>query len=84
MVLWSIVAISQCALKGRTSFLATRALLGILEVSYRPRRMLYMKSLTSIGRIYTRYCSLALLFLYIPGAPNPIKVRLVIINSSRP
>lgn len=32
MVLWSIVACSQAALKGRPTFLATRALLGILEV----------------------------------------------------
>ena len=32
IVLWSIVAISQCALTGRGSFLATRALLGLLEV----------------------------------------------------
>jgi hypothetical protein len=32
MVLWSVVACSQAALKGKGSFLATRALLGILEV----------------------------------------------------
>lgn len=32
MVLWSIVAMAQAALSGRASFLATRALLGILEV----------------------------------------------------
>jgi hypothetical protein len=32
MVLWSIVAMSQCALVGKQSFYATRALLGMLEV----------------------------------------------------
>lgn len=32
MTLWSIVAAAQCALTGKSSFLATRALLGILEV----------------------------------------------------
>lgn len=34
MVLWSVVAISQCALTGRASFLCTRSLLGFLEVRY--------------------------------------------------
>ena len=31
--LWSIVAMSQAALPGRASFLATRSLLGLLEVT---------------------------------------------------
>ena len=33
MVLWSIVAMSQAAIKTRSAFLLTRALLGMLEVS---------------------------------------------------
>lgn len=32
ITLWSIVAMSQCALTGKSSFYATRALLGVLEV----------------------------------------------------
>lgn len=32
IVLWSIVAITQCALTNRKTFLVTRALLGVLEV----------------------------------------------------
>jgi hypothetical protein len=34
MVLWSIVAVSQAAIHTKSQFLVTRALLGILEVSY--------------------------------------------------
>lgn len=33
MVLWSIVAMSQAAIKNKRAFLATRSLLGMLEVS---------------------------------------------------
>lgn len=44
MVLWSIVAMSQAALNGRASFLATRALLGILEV-FPSRDILYHPNL---------------------------------------
>jgi hypothetical protein len=36
MVLWSIVAASQYALSGRTSFLACRALLAILQGGFIP------------------------------------------------
>jgi hypothetical protein len=34
IVIWSVIAMSQVALQGRRSFLVTRALLGILEVSH--------------------------------------------------
>jgi hypothetical protein len=33
--LWSIVAMSQCALSGKKSFYATRSILGLLEVRAR-------------------------------------------------
>lgn len=36
MTIWSIVAAAQAALSGKKSFYATRALLGILEVSEMP------------------------------------------------
>jgi hypothetical protein len=32
MVIWSVVAMSQCAITGKKSFFATRSLLGMLEV----------------------------------------------------
>ena len=36
IVLWSTVAMAQAALQGKASFLACRALLGMLEVIYTP------------------------------------------------
>ncbi|KAK1250252.1 hypothetical protein MKX08_010255 [Trichoderma sp. CBMAI-0020] len=42
MVLWSIVAVSQCALTGRASFLCTRSLLGFLEGGFIPDIVLWL------------------------------------------
>ncbi|KAK3214143.1 hypothetical protein GRF29_28g2128566 [Pseudopithomyces chartarum] len=42
MVLWSIVAMSQAALSGRASFLATRSLLAILEGGFIPDLVLWL------------------------------------------
>jgi branched-subunit amino acid transport protein len=42
MILWSIVAASQCRLSGEASFYATRSLLGLLEGGFIPDIVLYM------------------------------------------
>ena len=42
MVLWSIVAASQAALSGRSSFYATRALIGVLEGGFIPDLVLWL------------------------------------------
>ncbi|CDK26502.1 unnamed protein product [Kuraishia capsulata CBS 1993] len=42
MMLWSVVAMSQAALKGNQGFYATRALLGLLEGGFIPDLVLWM------------------------------------------
>ncbi|SPQ22659.1 2c6f0967-05cf-4c22-9f40-71949ea67bb1 [Thermothielavioides terrestris] len=42
MVIWSVVAISQCAMTNRSGFLATRALLGLLEGGFIPDIVLWL------------------------------------------
>ena len=42
IVLWSLVAVTQCAITGRSGFLATRALLGLLEGGFIPDIVLWL------------------------------------------
>jgi MFS family permease len=42
MVLWSVVAVSQAAIKNKTQFLVTRALLGVLEGGFIPDLVLWL------------------------------------------
>ncbi len=42
MILWSIVAMLQCTIRGRTSFLVTRCLLGAFEGGFIPDAILYL------------------------------------------
>lgn len=42
MVTWSAIAICQCRLAGKTSFYATRALLGLVEGGFIPDALLYL------------------------------------------
>ncbi|KAE9366618.1 MFS general substrate transporter [Stipitochalara longipes BDJ] len=42
ITLWSIVAMSQCAIKGKTGFYATRSMLGLLEGGFIPDIVLWL------------------------------------------
>lgn len=43
MVVWSVVGAAQYFIKGRTSFLVTRALLGMLQGGFIPEIILYLR-----------------------------------------
>lgn len=43
ITLWSVVAMSQCAIKGKQGFYATRSMLGLLEVGAVPTTLNYLK-----------------------------------------
>ncbi|KEI42472.1 uncharacterized protein L969DRAFT_43990 [Mixia osmundae IAM 14324] len=54
MVLWSIVAISQCRLTGKTSFYLTRAFLGITEGGTIPDSIVYASLFYTNGELPVR------------------------------
>ncbi|RDI80590.1 Lysophospholipase [Venturia inaequalis] len=54
MVLWSIVAMSQAAMKTKGQFLATRALLGILEGGFIPDLVLWLSYFYTSRELPTR------------------------------
>jgi hypothetical protein len=55
ITLWSVVAMSQCAITGRAGFYATRSMLGVLEVGSSKKLRVILKNEvdTMIGRIYS-------------------------------
>jgi len=57
MVIWSVVAMSQCAIQGKKSFLATRCLLGMLEMAVSPRGTDYSVRRTGLILYDASQCS---------------------------
>ncbi|KAG9087290.1 hypothetical protein FS749_003024 [Ceratobasidium sp. UAMH 11750] len=54
LVLWSIVAMSQCKLHSRASFFATRCLLGLLEGGFIPDMVLFLSYFYKGGELPVR------------------------------
>jgi len=73
LILWSIVACAQFWLSGRSSFLACRAILGVLQGGFIPDVCLLLKSNYQNIEL-TKYTSdhfVSILFLQAPRALNP-------------
>jgi hypothetical protein len=51
MVVWSIVGAAQYFIRGRTAFLITRALLGMLQGGFIPEIILYLRYSSSLHNI---------------------------------
>ncbi|KAL2061390.1 hypothetical protein VTL71DRAFT_7663 [Oculimacula yallundae] len=54
ITLWSIVAMSQCALSGKKSFYATRSILGLLEARFIPDIVLWLSYFYTSRELPTR------------------------------
>lgn len=52
--LWSIVAMSQCAIKGKSGFYATRCILGLLEGGFIPDIVLWLSYFYTSRELPTR------------------------------
>ena len=75
MVLWSAVASGQFGLRGRASFLATRALLGILQGGFIPDvRIIHMFD-DVYDHLFTK-CSQMVLYLSYFYKANELSLRL--------
>lgn len=69
MVVWSIVGSAQYFIKGRTSFLITRALLGMLQGGFIPEIILYLRYLLSLLSSYNADNSLQVISTSIMNCP---------------
>lgn len=66
LIMWSIVAITQCRLTGKTSFFVTRALLGGLEGGFIPDMILYLSYFYTTAELTIRLS----FFWCVPSIPS--------------